>query len=182
MITDTGGPGGIPENEKGEWLQLMERLLSYDNRGSAEEHLQNPLFQDETRFHLVYNTAIKCKMSIQHLGMLNQGTISVDFNKDKGNCFHIPKDEKNKYLIILEKDGMYFKSEQTILPDAILDITALQNSFLEQIDSQKALEEEIFPTEEESSMTPYKQTRSDEDDANNWTPKKRKVANKTLFE
>jgi hypothetical protein len=108
----------VPQVEIDQWIELLRRLLSYENRGSAPEHLANPLFRSEATVHLLYmkETAYKCKVFIARAGFLTPEAapaiediahmdVSIDLKVHKDlRCIHIPLDPNDRYFVFLD-DG-----------------------------------------------------------------------------
>jgi serine/threonine protein kinase len=100
----------VPDAEINQWIDLLTRLLSYENRGSAKEHLANPLFNSEVNLKLMYDTALKCKIFIVREEKFPQGTkfqdetmdvkIDLDIPED-ARCIHFPRDPNGCYRLFL---------------------------------------------------------------------------------
>jgi serine/threonine protein kinase len=108
----------VSQAEIDQWIGLLRRLLSYENRGSAPEHLANPLFNSEATVHLLYmkETAYRCKVFIARAGLLTPEAapaiediarmdVSIDLKVHKDlRCIHIPLDPNDRYFVFLDND------------------------------------------------------------------------------
>lgn len=130
-----------PSEEVDQLIGLMRRLICYENRATAAELLQHPLFNKETVVQLVHDRQKVGKMFVQRastipvtLRNLTFDHISppdfvLEFDKPVPTCLHIPKDPEGKYIVVLEKDGEGVAEGFFFRDSHILDIRNLQQRF-----------------------------------------------------
>lgn len=135
---------GATEAEKAQWLDLMTSLLSYENRGSAQEHLKRALFQSEMQVFLEYDPKCRCKMYIHRLELLGAPIESVnladikvfdyeaDFKIDKHRCIHLPDSTTGEYAIFVELNGEHVAATTTLQKGDLLDIKEMQKWVVKQ--------------------------------------------------
>ncbi|HEY5236492.1 MAG TPA: hypothetical protein VIJ14_09965, partial [Rhabdochlamydiaceae bacterium] len=104
----------VSKVEINQWIDLLSKLLSYEDRGRAKVHLESPLFKSEARVRLVYDIACKCKVFIHRAGFLSLDTVpriqdiplmdvSIDLKVHKDHrCVHIPLDPNDKYFVFMD--------------------------------------------------------------------------------
>jgi serine/threonine protein kinase len=127
-----------PSGEVDQLINLMSRLLCYENRATAEELLTHPLFSKQQVVHLVHDRQKTGKMFIQRASTipvtLRSLTVEhilphdfvIEFHQPIPKCLHLPKDPEGKYVVILEKDGNGVAESFFFRDSNVLDIRALQ--------------------------------------------------------
>jgi serine/threonine protein kinase len=128
----------VPQVEIDQWIGLLGRLLSYENRGSAPEHLANPLFNSEATVHLLYNTAYKCEVFIARAGLLTPEAapaiediarmdVSIDLKVHKDlRCIHVPLDPNDRYFVFLDNGNNQIVAPFSLNGSHYLNIAQIQ--------------------------------------------------------
>lgn len=135
----------VDSNEIDQWIALLGRLLSYENRGSASEHLASPLFSGEVKVELVFNRDVRCKIGICRASTHSEDPerldMLIDLNKQKDHrCVHIPRDPNNLYEIFVMDDTNEVHN-QVAIQSPSLDITELQAQLVEEPESSSISED-----------------------------------------
>jgi serine/threonine protein kinase len=122
---------GAPQVEQ--FIQLLEGMLKYQNRASADELLSSPLFKEDVSFHLKHNCALGDTIKIFRICEMSE----VDYepepdlqitaeDKVTRTCFHIPRDPNNIYIVQIEKkDGSILFHTVQLKDGDDLDLTGL---------------------------------------------------------
>ena len=108
-----------------EWVKLLNSMLCYENRASAKDLLDNPLFIGEIHVNLILDPRNKCRMHLLSASDYSKG-ITMDFYSDKNTCLHIPRDPEGQYILILQNDTKEIKVPITLKNEGTLDITKYQ--------------------------------------------------------
>lgn len=116
---------GAQEMEIQEWIKILSSMLCYENRASAKDLLNSPLFIGEIHVNLIYDPRNKCRMHLLSASDQSKG-ITMDFYSDKNSCLHIPRDPNDKYMLILQNDTKEIKVPVTLKNEGTLDITKYQ--------------------------------------------------------
>jgi len=135
----------VDPKEIDQWIDLLSRLLSYENRGSASEHLASPLFSGEVKVKLVYRPDLKCKIGICRASIHSEDPerldMLIDLHTQKDHrCVHIPRDPNNLYEIFVMDDTNEVHV-QVPLQSSSLDLTALQERLVEESESLSSNED-----------------------------------------
>lgn len=107
----------LPEKLEG-FIQLLERMLSYQNRWPPEILLSSPLFQDDVRFYLPPDFTLTDKISIFRSSEMDAclyqnwtgeplSRVEVGGSQRRAPLFvHVHRDPLDLYDIFIERNGM----------------------------------------------------------------------------
>jgi len=119
---------GIAEAEINLFIHLIEKMVSY-TRPSAQVLLKHPYFKDDVSFHLKGNFSAKDVIQIykacdvQHGKPIDAPALLIDTpSKMRHDCFHVPRDPKNQYFIIVQRGQQILISEYREFEDG-MDVT-----------------------------------------------------------
>jgi serine/threonine protein kinase len=113
---------GMTEDQALEFIRLLEGMLRYENRLSARELLQSPLFQVGISFHLapIFSAGdliTICKAGDMDLHLQFPEVVpaplpvfQLHYDNVTRTCHHIPvRDPHNRYIVYVERQGVpYF--------------------------------------------------------------------------
>jgi len=171
-LRETGQQKGWAQEDVDGIIALLSRMLCYENRATATELLDHPIFNREIAVSFEYDPTIKCKMYIHRASSLKKPLeeitladipapdLTLDFRETVSDCLHIPRDPEEKYIVILEKDGTFHNVFFELDEGNHLDVSEHQedlNIILER-------DSEALPVEEEGAEPPTKKPNTQEGD------------------
>lgn len=120
----SGTSKGVPQKKIEGFIQLLEKMVSYQNRWPAHILLGDPLFQDDIRVYLPHNLSIGDKIFIYRASEMEtrqyQPTSEnpsyctyIDGSRIPIPTFvHLPRDPFNQYFIVVERNGVQFPPDR----------------------------------------------------------------------
>ncbi len=104
----------VPHEQKQQVIELLSKMVQYENRASAVDLLTNRLFESDVHFHLVLPSDFGAK-STDKIYFYRGSDVKLDqFPGDpsilidrqirvRRECYHLPKDPDNRYFIVVQR-------------------------------------------------------------------------------
>lgn len=139
-IREAGVKKTWPSEKVEMFIDLMGSLLRYENRTLPGKLLESPLFKSEITVDFSYEPRMKCQMYLIQFSKISKpielidsndmmtAALTIDFQQPVDNHLHIPRDPRDQYIIILEKEGVFLRAAVNLEDHDKLDVCEMQRN------------------------------------------------------